>query len=202
MPRIAAAGRAAAAFIPLLVFAAPMVLPYAALAQETPRLQLSSVSLSKSSEGQYRSEMLVAKISFWSGAELHRGDGRPVELGMFGGGYQEIFKGSEDALASMRIYRALKISGNVARLTGIATMVTQIALVASGQIASGDALFWTLLGSGIVLNIGGSVLAQGADSYLSDAIQQYNRDLLDTLDRKALHSARSSRFGLFYTGTF
>ena len=149
----------------------------AAAAQDAPRISLTSVDV-------YREQELAASISFWSGIKLRRGDGAPVKLGTFGGGYETIFAGSPRALDSMLTYRRLKISGTVLKGAALGAILTQAALMISGEMSTGDTLFYVLLASGAALGVTGGLLDQGANAYLSDAVEQYNQDLLRRLDRK------------------
>ncbi len=129
----------------------------------------------------YRQQALGARFSFWSGLQLVR-DGNVVKLGFFGGGREEIFAGSPAALDSIDGYRRLRIGGTIMWVVGLATLVAELALLAADRdlFIAGESvrpLFWGMLIPGAVVGIGGGIMMQGANGYLSDAIQHYNDDL-------------------------
>lgn len=181
--------------IPMAVFSLLIISSSVAWSQPAPQISLTSLD-------RYRERELAATISFWRGIQLKRGDGAQVELGRFGGAYEQVFKGSPGALDSMRTYRRLKISGTVLQVAALATVLTQTALMASGKLSTDDSLFYGLLAGGAGLGLTGSVVMQGANAYLSDAVQQYNRDLLQILDRRADAGGRGARFSVAYGGKF
>jgi hypothetical protein len=121
---------------------------------------------------------LQLSVSFWRGPELRR-DGIRLELGTFGGGYQDIFAGSDRALAAMRTYRGLRIAGTGCRLLAVGALVTNVVLAATGTLDFGSAGSLGLLFSALGLSVGGSAFMQGADVYLSRAVDQYNGDRRD-----------------------
>ena len=178
----------------MVVFSLLMLSASAAMAQNRP-ITLTSLD-------RYRDQELAATISFWKGIQLRRGDGAPVKLGYFGGGYEDVFRGSPDALDSMLTYRRLKISATVLKGAALATILAQAALMISGELSTGDALFYGLLASGAALGLTGGLLSQGANAYLSDAVGQYNRDIFEELDRKAKLGARTSGVSFSVGGTF
>lgn len=179
----------------LWLVAAVVLLCSGPAAAQAPAITLTSLD-------RYRDQELAATISFWSGIKIRRGNGVQVELGYFGGGYQEVFRGSPDALASMVTYRRLKISGTVVRGAALAAILTQAALMISGEMSTGDGLFYVLLASGAALGVTGGLLDQGANAYLSDAVGAYNRDLFKELDRKTSPGTRTSGVSFSVGGTF
>jgi hypothetical protein len=137
---------------------------------------------------------LRVSVSFWRGPELRR-DGIRLELGTFGGGYQDIFAGSDRALAAMRTYRGLRIAGTGCRLLALGGLVTNIVLAATGTLDFGSAGSLGLLFSSLGLSFGASALMQGADVYLSRAVDYHNSDR-----REAWQAGRS--FGLGFGHRF
>ena len=132
---------------------------------------------------------LRLKLSFWGGPELRR-DGTLLKLGTFGGGYEDIFRGSDRALDAMRTYRALRMTGTACRLLAVGALVTNIVLGAIGTWEFGSAGSLSLFFSSLGLSLGGSAFMQGADVYLSRAVDHYNSDLSAT------------RVGFSYGGRF
>ena len=136
-----------------------------------------------------------------------------MELGYFGGNYPDIFAGSPAALDSMSTYRTLRIAGTAAYVVGLGLLVADIVLLAEGsssvvgrdsrgKINSAKPLYWGLLIPGAALGFSGAVAMQGANAYLSDAIDQYNSDLAKHLKGEAA-SYNLSRFtGLSIKGKF
>ena len=132
---------------------------------------------------------LRLKLSFWGGPELRR-DGTLLKLGTFGGGYEDIFRGSDRALDAMRTYRALRMTGTACRLLAVGALVTNIVLGAVGTWEFGSAGSLSLFFSSLGLSLGGSAFMQGADVYLSRAVDHHNSDLSAT------------RVGFSYAGRF
>lgn len=129
----------------------------------------------------YRQQALGARFSFWNGLQLVR-DGSVVKLGFFGGGREELFAGSPAALDSIDGYRRLRIGGTIMWIAGLATLVAELALLAVDRdlLIAGESvrpLFWGMLVPGAVVGVAGGIMMQGANGYLSDAIQRYNDDL-------------------------
>jgi hypothetical protein len=140
---------------------------------------------------EYRSRELHTRYSAWSGQEVYRGD-KEVELGYFGGGSDAVFAGSPRALDSISTFSTMRIAGTTAYTVGLGLLITDLVLLATGsnavvgRDAQGDIdsvkpLGWGLLIGGTVLGIGGGVAMQGANAYLSDAVDQYNEDLANRL---------------------
>jgi len=159
---------------------------------------------------EYRARELHTRFSFWTGQTLFRG-GRPVDVGYFGGGSDEIFAGSPGALDSMSTFQTLRIGGTTAYVVGLGLLVTDIVLLATqssavvGKNSEGGAdsvkpLAWGLLVSGGVLGIGGGIAMQSANGYLSDAVEQYNADLASRL--KGESAARWRNVGVRFRGAF
>lgn len=168
-----------------------------ARAQEAPQIRLTALERVRGME-------LEARASFWHGLQLFRGDGSKIELGYFGGGYDAVFQGSEAALASMATYRKLRISGSVIRFSGLATMATQLGLVAASELEFGEGLSLGLLIGSLVMSMTGTVLMHAADSYLTDAVQLYNRDLNERgrATPPSLSGGPSTRFAVSYRFNF
>jgi hypothetical protein len=151
----------------------------------------------------YRAGALDGRFSFWHGFELTRA-GRGVDLGFFGGNADAIFGASPGAMEKMSTFRTLRTVGTVLFVVGLGAIVTDAVLVASktspfyenGVQPAFDAM---LLG-GLVVGMGGSLMIAGANSYLSDAMDLYNRDLYDRL--RASSSARVRPIGLAFSGRF
>lgn len=160
----------------------------------------------------YRARELRTRFSFWKQQEVYRAE-KPMDLGYWGGSYQEIFALSPGALDSMSTYRTLRIAGTAAYVVGLGLLVADIVLLANGsssvvgrnargEINSVKPLYWGLLIPGGVLGFSGVFAMQGANAYLSDAIDQYNRDLATQL-RRGAGSSTSWRFsGISYKGNF
>jgi hypothetical protein len=160
----------------------------------------------------YRTRELRTRFSFWKQQEVYRAE-KPMELGYFGGNYQDIFAGSPAALDSMSTYRTLRIAGTAAYVVGLGLLVADLVLLANGsssvvgrnargEINSAKPLYWGLLIPGGVLGFSGIFAMQGANAYLSDAIDQYNSDLATQL-RRGASSSNSLRFsGISYKGNF
>jgi hypothetical protein len=49
-----------------------------------------------------------------------------------------------------------------------------------------------MLRSGAALGIGGTVMMQGANGYLSNAVERYNADLARQLEARAMPSSRAA----------
>jgi hypothetical protein len=120
---------------------------------------------------------LDVTISFWKGTRISRSDGALVDLGYFGGGYQAIFRESANALASMRSYEALRISGTICNYAGFAAMTAMLSLSIAGKMSFGSTKSLPLLIPAGVLQLSSVVLLHAADAYLSDAVHQYNKDI-------------------------
>ncbi len=161
---------------------------------------------------QYRARELYTRFSFWKGQEVVRG-GKTVDIGYFGGGYQDVFAGSPAALDSMSTFRTLRITGTVLWVAGLAILVTDIVLLGSesnsivdkdsrGQVTSVKPLYWGLLIPGGVLGISGGVMMQGANGYLSDAINQYNSDLTLQIGGRPVTGPLGRAPGLTVRGSF
>ena len=149
---------------------------------------------------QYRARALYTRFSAWSGQTLYR-DAKPLELGYFGGNYRDIFAGSPAALESASTYRSLRLSGTAAYVVGLGLLVTDFVLVInrSDSVYTKDSgirpLYWGLLIPGVLLSFSGGIAMVSANSYLSDAVDQYNSDLAQQLKRDLAHS--SSRLTVF-----
>lgn len=153
---------------------------------------------------EYRKKALSSRLSLWSGLKLQQA-GKELKLGYFGGGYQNIFEGSPSALESMKTFQKMRISGVVLYGVGLATMLSLLfagdSLVeenADGKRA--DSVFWVVLFTGLGVSLTGAGLMQGANSYLADAIHQYNDDLFERLNSRV--SGISPRFRMAYSFRF
>ncbi len=151
---------------------------------------------------EYRHKELEVKITIWSGVKLQRRDGTPIELGYFGVGYEDIFKDSYRALSAMSTYRKLRITGTVCRVMGLSSILAEVSLIIAGKLNFSDSLSMAVLVPGAVLGIGGGFFMKGADAYLSDAIQQYNADLLHRLDGMVRQSSIPKNWSIFYKQSF
>jgi len=161
---------------------------------------------------QYRARALYTRFSFWKAQELFRA-GKPVELGYFGGDATTAFAGSPAALDSMSTFRTLRIVGTAAYVTGLTLLVADIVLLATrsdlviernvqGEARSIKPLYLGLLLPGAVFGIGGGVMIQAANGYLSDAIDQYNSDLNVQLRVKSAPVGMALSPGLSLRGAF
>jgi hypothetical protein len=160
---------------------------------------------------EYRARELFAKYSFWQGLKIFCGE-KPLDLGLFGSNYKEIFAGSPAALDSMSNYRKMRITGSFLWDAGMILLITDLILIAtrSSSVIREDAqgnrsnkpLFWVLFASGGVLSFSGVFIGAGATGYLTDAIEQYNADLaLKIRDRAAAFTMRRAP-GLSVRGSF
>ena len=179
---------------------APPTRPVAATGSDAGRMEHLKTLLDD-----YRARELHTRFSFWSGQQLYRGE-REAELGYFGGGSDEIFAGSPRALDSMSTFQTLRIAGTTAYVVGLGLLVTDLVLLstrsdsvvgrnAQGEVDSVKPLSWALLVSGGVLGVGGGIAMQGANSYLSDAVEQYNADLASRLKSTASSRIRTVTVG-------
>jgi len=160
----------------------------------------------------YRARELRTRFSFWKQQEVYRAE-KPMDLGYFGGNYQDIFAGSPAALDSMSTYRTLRVTGTAAYVVGLGLLVADLVLLANGsssvvgrnargEIDSVKPLYWGLLIPGGVLGFSGAFAMQGANAYLSNAIDQYNGDLATQLRRGAGISTSLRFSGITYKGNF
>ena len=160
---------------------------------------------------EYRARELYTRYSAWSGQEVFR-SGNAVEVGYFGGGSDVVFAGSPRALDSMSTFSTMRIAGTTAYAVGLGLLITDIVLLATGSnsvvnrnalgdIESVKPLFWGLFISGTVIGISGGIVMQGANSYLSDAVDQYNEDLANRLKAGA-SSAPARRAFMSIRGAF
>jgi hypothetical protein len=161
---------------------------------------------------EYRALELHTRFSFWSGQEVYRAD-KSVELGYFGGGSQDIFAGSTRALESISAFRTLRIAGTTSYVVGLGLLVADLVLLANGsssvvgkntrgEINSVKPLYWGLLLPGTVLGLSGAIAMQGANAYLSDAIDEYNADLANRLKGGVANSSPTRSFGLGIRSAF
>ncbi len=136
-----------------------------------------------------RSMELRFEPGMFSQFEVYQ-NGAPIGLGFFGGGYEEIFHGSPDALDSMSTYQLLRAVGFPLWLAGTVALTVQLAILLVDVFEDTDILvnpsgpkpaFYGLLIGGAVTGIAGGTMMQAAPSYLNDAVLYYNRDLLREL---------------------
>jgi hypothetical protein len=161
---------------------------------------------------EYRTRVLDAKFSLWKGLNVFRA-GNPIELGYYGRYYKDIFAGSSAALDSMSKFRSMRIAGSALWLAGIALLITDIVLVATenssfvsidndrGEI-SVESPFWFLLALGLVSSISGVCVEAGAYGYLTDAIEQYNADLVVQIRERPVNLTMRRAPGLSVRGSF
>jgi hypothetical protein len=113
----------------------------------------------------------------------------------------------------MSTYRTLRITGTAAYVVGLGLMVTDIVLLVSGnnsvvnrdtrgQVTLIKPLYLALFIPGAVLGISGAIAMQGANGYLSDAIDQYNTDLAKQLKGTSAMSSQSRYVGFNLRGSF
>ncbi len=161
---------------------------------------------------EYRALELHTRFSFWSGQEVYKAD-KSVELGYFGGGSQAIFAGSTRALESISTFRTLRSAGTASYVVGLGLLVTDLVLLANGsssvvgrnaqgEINSVKPLYWGLLLPGAVFGLSGAFAMQGANAYLSDAIDEYNTDLANRLKGGVANSRSMHSFGLGIRSAF
>jgi MFS family permease len=160
---------------------------------------------------QYRAGELHVRFAYWRGLDLYRGTQR-TDLGYFGGNYRDIFNGSSAALESMSTFRTYRIVGTTAYAIGMGALVAGIVLLGTesdwmvrkdryGKVESLKPLYPALLGGGAIAGLGGAFLMVGANTYLSDAVDQYNEDFARRLrSRAAVGIGRA--FGLGFKGRF
>jgi hypothetical protein len=157
---------------------------------------------------QYRAQALGTRYSFWKGLKVVR-QGQEVDPGFFGGDAELFFGSSPSAMESMDSYRAMRIAGTTLWAAGLAVLVTQLILVATHSelfirsSAEGGGIkpaFWGMLIPAAVAGITGGMLMQGANGYLSDAIQHHNDDLAARLGGGRAAFGRG--LGLAYRGQF
>jgi hypothetical protein len=153
----------------------------------------------------YRAGALDGRFSFWHGFQLTRA-GQDVDLGFFGGNAEAIFGASPDAMEKMSTFRTLRTVGTVLFVVGLGAMLTDLVLVADKTSPFYDnsvqPAFEAMLLGGLVVGLSGSLMIAGANSYLSDAMDLYNRDLYDRLRGNSGASARVRPIGLSLSGRF
>ena len=183
------------------------------LCQDTPTISAPPVGAAPGNLlDQYRARELHTRFAWWRGQELYRGD-KPVQLGYFGGNSQDIFAGSPAALDSMSTFRTVRITGTTAYVVGLALMVTDLFLLgtssnsvvsrnAQGEVTGVKPLYLGLLFPGAVLSLSGAIAMQGANGYLSDAIDQYNSDLTKQLKGSSAMLNQSRFIGYNLRGLF
>ena len=150
----------------------------------------------------YRRRELYTRYAAWSGQDLMRG-GKSVELGYFGGNFESIFAGSPAALEEVRKFRTQRIIGTTFYATGLAILITEFVLILapSNFLVEKDSHghptdmhagpFAVMALSGTALGLTGALLMQGANGYLSDAVDRYNADLARQLGAQATLGRRS-----------
>ncbi len=134
----------------------------------------------------YRESALSLEWFFFGGFTLKRA-GEITDPGFFGGDAESVFEGSAAALEDMEAYRALRISGVVLYVAGLAMLVTNLSLI--DQLAEDEGVlsptFWGLLYGGTAAGLVGGGMVQGANGYLSSAVEHYNTELAHRLQRRA-----------------
>jgi len=182
-PRVASRGTDGARRWPVVICAAAMVLSGGPARAEDRTTEGASKAEGQQALQQYRQQALGLRFSFWKGMELRRGEASAA-LGFFGGGATEIFAGTAAALDSMRGYRIVRIAGTAMWVAGLATLLTELVLLAADRDllidqreSSIKPLFWAMIIPGGVIGISGGLMMQGANGYLSDAVGEYNREL-------------------------
>ena len=160
---------------------------------------------------QYRQQEFSTRFRFWEGQQLLRG-GEPADLGYFGGNGDSLFALSPTALEDIHRFRTMRITGTALYVVGLGLLVTELVLVAQrsplvveenadGKAAEPKPLFWALFLPGTAAGLTGGVLMQSANSYLSDAVEHYNADLAQRLERQSAVPATRGVF-LRYQGNF
>jgi hypothetical protein len=133
----------------------------------------------------YHAEHLSLRYQLFGGLRLTRSS-ENVALGFFGGGAEEIFEGSPDALAEMETFTTLRTAGTVLWATGLTILVAELVIllvdddVFINPASNGGTvkpLFWGLLGTGTALGLAGGFMIQFSSSNLSRAVGHYNDDL-------------------------
>ena len=131
--------------------------------------------------------------------------GEPVDLGYFGGNGDALFGESPAALKDIQTFSTMRITGVALYVVGLGLLVTDVVLLAqpsqavvekdaSGRATSLKPLAVGLLVSGTGAGLTGAFLMQGANAYLSDAVDHYNADLARRLEGQL--SSRAPR-GVF-----
>jgi hypothetical protein len=136
----------------------------------------------------FRRQMIEIRptTSGFSTVRLQRRDGL-ADLGYFGGGADDIFAGSPEALAAMDRFRSARTTGTVLWVTGLGAATAGIVLMFNAAArtdsyesddsgVSPPVYLGAILG-GLALEIAGVLIAQGAYDHLGAAVDAYNNDL-------------------------
>ena len=113
----------------------------------------------------------------------------------------------------MSTFRTLRITGTAFWVTGLTILVTEIVMLGSesnlivekdsrGQVTAIKPLYWGMFVPGALLGISGAVMIQGANGYMSDAIEQYNADLTLQLKGRPANGTVGRAPGLSLRGSF
>ena len=113
-----------------------------------------------------------------------------AELGSFGSGYETLFEGSENALATMRRYRGVDVFGFVFGMIGLSLLIAEAGIaVADSELLMYDTgipgeeethltgAFWGLLIPGTLALIIGLLMDPIANTLLTRAVHRFNEDL-------------------------
>lgn len=154
----------------------------------------------------YKRNQLSTRLSIFGGLKLMR-NGAKLDVGFFGGNRHQIFASSPSALEAMESYRKLRIAGAVLWGAGMAAMIAELVLLIADhdvlidKSLSGNSikpLFWAILVPSTVVGMTGGLMLQGANGYLSDAIEHYNNDLY----RRLAAETAGRRIGLSWRTSF
>lgn len=137
----------------------------------------------------YREYELQIGHTFFGGLRVMRGD-FTAELGSFGSGYETLFEGSENALATMRRYRGVDVFGFVFGMIGLSLLIAEAGIaVADSELLMYDTgipgeeethltgAFWGLLIPGTLALIIGLLMDPIANTLLTRAVHRFNEDL-------------------------
>jgi hypothetical protein len=112
-------------------------------------------------------------------------DGRARDVGFFGGDIERVFGASPEALRLASSFRSYRIGGFIMYGAGLATMLGDLGLIVSlRSVDDTSRLKRLMLGTGLLLggaivSLIGVILLDASNSYLSDAVNEYNASLFD-----------------------
>lgn len=157
-----------------------ILLPHLALAQTLPA---DPTPTGAELLDRYRMGAFSTRFELFKGLVLSR-SGQDVDVGFFGGNAEELFGESPRAMEDMTTFTQMRTVGTTFYAVGLGALLTELVLLPndSGTFVSPHdgqptVVFWTTLVGGAVLGMTGALLMQGANSYLSDAMENYNTDL-------------------------
>jgi hypothetical protein len=136
----------------------------------------------------YRAQALRIEPGFYTSFELKRLNGTEVAFDHFGSEYETVFAGNPEALAEAKVFRDMRIASTVLSIAGLSLLLSELVLILAGHDSVVDnnktgaqglkPLTFTLLGSGLALNVAGILVEVSSLGVLDRAVQRYNRQLL------------------------